>query len=256
MKYTHLRSGRTSARTLVLSAGLGGAAGFWKPHIDAFSAEFDLLLYDQRGTGENAETLGPTSITDMADDVLAICDAAGVERFDLVGHALGGLIGLDLAARRPERLDRLIGINAWPEIDHHTARCFDIRLGVLAGQGLAPFVALQQNFLYPPSFISAHPDRIAAEVAHAIAHFQGAENLTHRINALRAFRLPDLTETATKVLLIASKDDALVDVAQSERLAARVPNARLTIYDQGGHALNITQQARFEADALEFLNDR
>ncbi|MEM1374630.1 MAG: pyrimidine utilization protein D [Pseudomonadota bacterium] len=256
MKYTHLRAGRNGAPTLVLSAGLGGAAGFWKPHIDAFSAEFDLLLYDQRGTGENSEPLGPTSIADMAEDVLAICDAAGVDRFDLIGHALGGLIGLDLAARAPSRLDRLIAINAWPEIDHHTSRCFDIRLGVLAEQGLAPFVALQQNFLYPPGFISAHPQRIAAEEAHAIAHFQGAETLTHRINALRAFTLPDMSEGSARVLLMASKDDALVDVAQSERLAARVPKARLILYDQGGHALNITEQARFERDALEFLNDR
>ncbi|MEM1233654.1 MAG: pyrimidine utilization protein D [Pseudomonadota bacterium] len=256
MKFTHVKSGRKGARTLVLSAGLGGAAGFWTPHTDTFATDFDLLTYDQRGTGRNAENLGPTSIAAMADDVLSICDEAGVEKFDLIGHALGGLLGLDIAARSPARLDRLIAINAWPEIDNHTARCFDIRLSVLDGQGLAAFVALQQNFLYPPSFISAYAERIAAEESHAISNFQGAQNLRHRINALREFRLPAMDKTETHVLFIASKDDALVDFAQSQRLAERVPNARLKIYDQGGHALNITQQARFEADALEFLHDR
>lgn len=267
MKYTHLRSANPQPRTLIFSSGLGGAAGYWKPHIDRFASAFDLILYDQRGTGTNAETLGPTSIAEMSEDILAICNEAGVEHFDLVGHALGGIIGLDLLSRAEGRLRKLVTINAWPEIDHHTARCFDIRLGVLQSQGLAPFVALQQNFLYPPYWISNHPDRIKDEEAHAIAHFQGAETLTNRINALRAFRLDQIdthSPSATKgdpeadeaaVLLIAAKDDALVDSAQSERLAVRLPNATLKLYDQGGHALNITQQTQFETDIWTFLHD-
>lgn len=254
MKHHLRRCGREGARTLVLSSGLGGARGYWTPHLDALLAMgMDLLLYDQRGCGENAEAIGPTSIAAMADDVLAICDDAGIGRFDLLGHALGGLIGFDLACRPDRRIDRLVAINAWPDIDAHTARCFDIRLNTLAGQGLAAFAALQQNFLYPPFWIAAHPDRIAAEEAHAVAHFQGAETIRHRIDALRTFRLGDWPKDGPEVLLVASTDDALVDVAQSHRLAARIPNARLLEYPQGGHALNITLQSRFETDLAAFL---
>ena len=143
MQFEHRRCGREGARTLVLCSGLGGAAGYWTPHLESWTREYDLILYDQRGTGRNAEALGPTTIADMADDVLEICDAAGVERFDMIGHALGGLVGFDLACRDGARLDRLVAINAWPEIDRHTSRCFDIRLATLSGQGLEAFVALQ-----------------------------------------------------------------------------------------------------------------
>ncbi|WP_428925779.1 pyrimidine utilization protein D [Marinibacterium sp. SX1] len=258
MKYDLLRCGRPGARTVVLVSGLGGAAGYWAPHVASLSAEVDLVLYDQAGTGANARDLGgTTSIAAMADDVLAICDDAGIDRFDLVGHALGGLVGLDLACRPDNRLDRLVAINAWPEIDAHTARCFDIRLNTLAGQGLEAFVALQQNFLYPPFWIAAHPEKIAAEEAHAAAHFQGAANLAARIGALRDFRLGDWPsgdgDGATQVLLLCSTDDALVDVAQSHRLKASIHGARLIEYPQGGHALNLTCQARFDADLRDFL---
>ncbi|MEM9430616.1 MAG: pyrimidine utilization protein D [Pseudomonadota bacterium] len=255
MKFTHLRCGHEAARTLVFCSGLGGAAGYWGPHKDHFAGAYDLLLYDQRGTGENPADLGETSISDIADDLLSVCDAAGVERFDLIGHALGGLVGLDLICRSDSRVDRLIAVNAWPEIDHHTERCFDLRLGVLETQGLAAFVALQQNFLYAPFWISAHPDWIAAEEAHAKAHFQGAANLKHRIDALRRFRLPAVGTLSAQVLVMAAADDALVDSAQSQRLAERLPGARLVLYGQGGHALNITQQSRFERDVGAFLND-
>ncbi|QUS37161.1 pyrimidine utilization protein D [Falsirhodobacter algicola] len=254
MKYHIRRCGREGARMLVLCSGLGGARGYWTPHLEALEAMgLDVLLYDQRGCGENMEAIGPTRIADMADDVLAICDAAGVERFDLLGHALGGLVGFDLACRAGRRIDRVVAINAWPRIDAHTARCFDIRLATLTHQGLAAFAALQQNFLYPPFWIAAHPDRIAAEEAHAVAHFQGADTVRHRIGALRDFALGDWPEAGPEVLLISSTDDALVDAAQSRRLAERIPGARLLEYPQGGHALNITKQTRFEADLAAFL---
>ena len=93
MKFTHLTSGREGARTVVLYSGLGGSSGYWKPHLPMWEQDYDLILYDQRGTGQNMQALGPTSIADMADDILQICDAAGVDRFDLIGHALGGLVG-------------------------------------------------------------------------------------------------------------------------------------------------------------------
>ncbi|WP_353475465.1 pyrimidine utilization protein D [Salipiger sp. H15] len=253
MRFTHLKCGREGARTLVLCSGLGGAQGYWAPHLEALRPGFDLILYDQRGTGENACDLGPTSIAEMAGDVLEICDAAGVERFDLIGHALGGLVGFELAARADRRVGRVVAINAWPEIDAHTSRCFDIRLATLAGQGLPAFAALQMNFLYPPFWIAAFPEKIAAEEAHAVAHFQGAEIITHRIGALRDFRLPEIAD-GSEILLLASKDDALVDVAQSERLAARIPGAKLVIFDQGGHALNLTMREAFEAEVLPFLS--
>ncbi len=253
MEFTHLKCGREGARTLVLCSGLGGAQGYWAPHLEALEPVFDLILYDQRGTGANGCHLGPTSIKDMADDILEVCDDAGVGDFDLMGHALGGLVGFDLAARQERRVGRVVAINAWPEIDAHTARCFDIRLATLAGQGLPAFAALQMNFLYPPFWIAAHPEKIAAEEAHAVAHFQGVENITHRINALRDFRLPQISD-GSGILLIASRDDALVDVAQSERLAARIPGAKLVILDQGGHAMNLTMRVEFEAEVLPFLS--
>lgn len=254
MKYHLQRCGRDDARTLVLSSGLGGVQGYWAAHCEALlAAGFDLLRYDQSGCGENSERPGQTTIAAMADDVLAICDAAGIDRFDLVGHALGGLIGFDLACRAERRLDRLVAINAWPVIDAHTARCFDIRLNTLDHQGLPAFAALQQNFLYPPFWIAAHPDKIAAEEAHAVAHFQGADTVRRRITALRDFRIGDWPADGPEVLLLAAVDDALVDVAQSRRLSQHIADAKLVEYAQGGHALNITVRDRFETDLKAFL---
>lgn len=90
-----------AAEAVLLSSGLGGTAAFWQPQMAALGEHFRVITYDQRGTGRNPDTL-PTgyAIADMADDVIGILDAARLERCHFVGHALGGLVGLQFADRK------------------------------------------------------------------------------------------------------------------------------------------------------------
>jgi len=245
----------SGAEAIVLSAGLGGAAAFWAPQRAALEARFRVVAFDQRGTGRNAEPLPEGySICHMADDVAKVLDAAGIERAHFLGHALGGLVGLDVARRMPERVGRLVLVNAWARVDRHSERCFDIRLGILHSQGPAAYVAAQPLFLHTAPYMSAHYEKISAEVAHGTAHFQGAANLLARIAALRAFDArADLTRIAAPTLVAASRDDLLVPWAASEALAASLPHAELWVTLQGGHAFTVEQPEVFNAKLLEFL---
>lgn len=85
-------SGPDGGACVVVSAGLGGLAAFWRPQIAALEAAgFRVLAFDQRGTGANRETLPePYSIARMADDVAEAMDAAAIARAHILGHALGG----------------------------------------------------------------------------------------------------------------------------------------------------------------------
>jgi aminoacrylate hydrolase len=181
-------------------------------------------------------------------------DAAGVSRVHLLGHALGGLVGLDLARRFPERVGRLVLVNAWARVDRHSERCFDIRIGILHSQGPAAYVAAQPLFLHTAPYMSAHHDKISAEVAHGTAHFQGAENLLKRIGALRAFDArADLARIMAPTLVAASRDDLLVPWTASEALAAGLPHAELWVTPEGGHAFSVEQPELFNAKLLDFL---
>ena len=97
------------APAVILSPGLGGSAGFWAPQMQALTARFAVVLYDHRGAGRSDRTLtDPHSVDAMAEDIVAVMDAAGLARAHLVGHAAGGLAGLALALNHPDRLDRLV----------------------------------------------------------------------------------------------------------------------------------------------------
>lgn len=252
MKYELTGAGE---EVVILSAGLGGAAAFWAPQRAALEARFRVLGFDQRGTGRNAEPLPEGyTIGHMADDVVAVMEAAGVSRAHFLGHALGGLVGLDLGRRFPDRVGKLVLVNAWARVDRHSERCFDIRIGILHAQGPAAYVAAQPLFLHTAPYMSAHHEKISAEVAHGTAHFQGAENLLKRIAALRAFDArADLARITAPTLVAASRDDLLVPWTASEALAAGLPNAEFWVTPEGGHAFSVEQPEVFNPKLMEFL---
>jgi aminoacrylate hydrolase len=232
---------------VILSSGLGGSASYWAPNLDALAADRRVILYDHRGTGRSDRAL-PADLTvdDMADDVIALMDGLGIDRAGLIGHAAGGVIGLSLALRFPDRIDRLVVINGWSRPDPHFARCFEARLNLLHGSGVAAFVRAQPIFLYPARWISENDARLDAEEAGHVAHFQGTANIEARIAALKAFDVDArLGEIAAPTLLIVAEDDMLVPPSASERLAGGLPRATLMPM-LGGHACNVTEPVIFD----------
>jgi aminoacrylate hydrolase len=231
---------------VILSPGLGGSSSYWAPNVDALAADHRVILYDHRGTARSDRALPANlNVEAMADDVLALMDGLGIERASLVGHAAGGAIGLWLALNAPERIDRLVLVNGWSRPDPHFARCFEARLNLLHGSGVAAFVRAQPIFLYPARWISENDARLDAEEAGHIAHFQGVANIEARIAALKAFDVDArLSEIAAPTLLIVAQDDMLVPASASERLAEGMADATLMPM-LGGHACNVTEPVIF-----------
>ena len=243
------------APTILLSSGLGGSGAYWTPQIAALAGKFRVITYDHRGCGRTGGTVPEEGgIAAMADDVLEIVESLNLQKFHLMGHALGGLIGLDLALRRPDLIDMLIIVNAWSKADPHSGRCFDVRLELLNRSGVEAFVKAQPLFLYPGWWMSENAERLAADDAHGVAHFQGKENVTRRIAALRAFDVDArLSEIAARTLVIATRDDLLVPYPRSLRLVEGLPNATLSLMESGAHAVNVVFPQAFNQRILDFL---
>ncbi|MFL9926325.1 pyrimidine utilization protein D [Herbaspirillum lusitanum] len=251
-----LRADQCAVPTVLLSSGLGGAAGYWQAQWPALlAAGYRVIVYDHRGTGRSKGALPqPYSIADMMQDVIDILDHSGTASCHMAGHALGGLVALQLALSAPQRIDSLLLINAWARVAAHTQRCFAARLALLDACGARAYVEAQPLFLYPAAWSEAHLAQISAEVEHACAHFPGADVLHARVAALKAFDVEQrLGEISVPVWLAASRDDVLVPWTASQRLADRLPNASLELSPAGGHAHNVTCADAFNRSMLAFL---
>ena len=249
--------GAEGAPPLILSAGLGGSGGYWTPNLPELTKLFRVILYDHRGTGRSDRALPTTlSIADMADDVLLVLDALDIPRAHLIGHALGGIIGLSLAMRATDRLDRIAVINGWARLDPFTARCFDTRLSLLRDSGPEAFIRAQPLFLYPPEWITIHEEMLDNEAAHQLEQFPGRENVEKRVAALRAWEPgAQLAAVTNPVLVLATGDDHLVPTHAARGLCDLLPNHTRMLQFYGGHASNITEPEDFYDHVLPWLAD-
>lgn len=253
-----LHRGAADAPAVLLSSGLGGSASYWREQTAALGAlGATVVVYDQRGTGRSPDALPRDyTIALMADDVRQILDDVGLARCHFVGHALGALVGMQLALDAAQRVASLTLVNAWPSLRASTRRCFDARLRLLKHAGVEAYVEAQPIFLYPPVWMDMHRERVEAEVRHAIESFPGVDTMLARIRALREFDVSGrLAAINAPTLLIAASDDVLVPSSASALLETGLPQATLRTMPYGGHACNVTCPEPFNAMLTAFIAD-
>ena len=93
---------------LVMIQGMGLDRLGWQPVLGTLGRHFRLVLVDNRGFGSSSRSAGSFSVADMAGDVVAVLDAAGIRRAHVIGASLGGMVAQELAIAHPERVDGLI----------------------------------------------------------------------------------------------------------------------------------------------------
>ena len=139
-------------------------------------------------------------------------------------------------------------------MDPHTERCFEARLALLKHCGVPAYIRAQAIFLYPAAWASANAESLAVEDASGVSHFQGVDNLCARLAAMRAWDATEyLADIRGEVLALAAQDDVLVPWTASETLIGHLPNGRMTLLTDGGHACTVTRPAACNAALLEFL---
>ncbi|SEN05053.1 pyrimidine utilization protein D [Bradyrhizobium sp. OK095] len=239
---------------IVLSAGMGGSGSFWAPQLDALASRHQVILYDHVGTGRSAA--GSRSITGMADDIASVLDHAGVDAAHVVGHAIGGIVGLELALRHPKRLRSLAVVNGWGRADPFLRRCFEIRKQLLNQSGPQAYVRAQPLFLYPPQWISENIAHLDAEEEKILKHFPSIATMNQRIDMFLAFEGGRrLAEINVPTLLSSAKDDALVPAYLTRELAAAIPDARVHEVDWGAHAFSVVTPKIFNDTLLDFCKE-
>jgi 3-oxoadipate enol-lactonase len=239
---------------LVLVHGLGYARWGWEPVADAFAEHFRVVLLDNRGIGESDIPSGPYAARDLAADVAAVLDAAGIGRAHVVATSLGGMAAQELAISRPERVDRLVLACTTPG----GPRAFPLpkpTLRLLAdAPSLAPEVALRrfvENALAsdaPAELVERiHALRLANPPHPAGWAAQAAAGTTHDA-------LDRLGGIAAPTLVLHGTADTVIDARNAALLAERIPDARVELFEGCGHLFFWEQAERFVDVVSEFLS--
>jgi aminoacrylate hydrolase len=221
---------------LLLVPGLSGRGSFWVNQVAAFAPDFRVVVHDHRGTARSTHSRIRYSVEQMADDVLRLMDALGIEAAHLVGHSTGGAIGQVIALEHPRRLRSLVLSATWAGPDPYFLRLFESRKGVLLSQGVDAYLRASALFMSPPAWISAHDALLTEQHKAALAEAAPVEVTASRIDAImRHDRRARLGDIRVPTLVIVARDDMITPRLYSDELARGVPDAQLVVLDTGGH---------------------
>lgn len=221
---------------LLLVPGLNGVGSFWARQVPDLARDFRVIVHDHRGTGQSTYSRIRYSVEQMADDVLRLMDKLGVASAHLVGHSTGGAIGQVIALDHPERLESLVLSATWPGPDAYFRRLFAARREILVNLGVEAYLRSSVLALAPPSWVSANDAALTEQHRQAAAASPPVEILTSRIDAIVAFdRRQRVHEIRTPTLVVVAQDDMVTPRFYSDELAERIPGAKLTVLDGGGH---------------------
>src|SRR5262249_32616750 len=148
-------AGPAGAPALVLSNSLGTNFSMWDAQAPAFGKQFRLLRYDMRGHGQSSAPPPPYAVPDLARDILALADSLDIGRFHFCGLSIGGMIGMSLALRAPERLHKLVLANTAPQIG--TNEFWNARIQAVETKGMKEIAAAFRPRLFTPSSHSSPP---------------------------------------------------------------------------------------------------
>jgi len=197
--------------------------------VRRLAERFTLVQFDHRGMGQSQRDIERLTLSDMATDIEAVVEAAGLDRFGLFTMAHGGAVAFDYLGRNPGRVRRmaLFGCSptgwrnpAWGEITERTEAVMAVaRLGWDADEPTFRRLTIQAVVGELPAAVSAWLDdylrqtidaRTSVRIIEAIADFD--------------YRT-ELGKLAAPALVVHARDDHAVPIAHGRAVAQAIPGA-------------------------------
>jgi pimeloyl-ACP methyl ester carboxylesterase len=244
---------------LVLVQGLGFDRAGWEPILAPLQRHFRLVLVDNRGSGDSDPSLERFQVTQMATDVVAVLDHAGIAKAHVLGISLGGMIAQELAAEHPGRVDALVLAATTPGFPGGYP---------IPGPSMALFVA--SPFLSPEAKRRRHVmNALSAEtvrdrpalVEQLVSHVAARPTSPHGASAQAIAGAGYVSQHGqqairARTLVLHGDADTVVDPRNARILAGRIPDAELLLFPGLGHLLFWEDPDAFAEAVVSFLLHR
>jgi 3-oxoadipate enol-lactonase len=230
--------------TILLLMGLGGHASEWGAVFVAdLARDHRVVLMDNRGIEQSQTSASTWTMNDMANDALAVLDALGVARAQVVGTSMGGMIAQLLAAEHGQRVAKLVlmstsfgGRDSLPPTDK-AAAAFGPQSGSVGEQrrhGL--------RMLTSDSFADDHAELIDMLVAQRERNPTSGPTFKAQLDAILASdRSQVVAQIRTPTLVIHGDLDPLVPPDNGRLLSERIAGAQFVLLEGCGHMPHLEQ---------------
>jgi 3-oxoadipate enol-lactonase len=247
-------TGKSGATPVLMIQGLGASKNAWNLQRIAMATRFRIISFDNRGAGRSDKPTEPFTLEQMADDALAVLDAAGIETAHVVGASMGGVISQIVAVKYPNRVRSLTLVctacrnHPWrQELLQSWAKTAADKGMIEVGKEAAQWVMSPRSFRrLVPAFTWMGP----------LAALRPRHSFVSQIDAILNTRedlVDQLSTISTPTMVIVGNQDILTPRGDSEEIAERIPNAELVVISGAAHGLMMEHSTTFNKILIEFL---
>ncbi len=242
---------------LVLIHGAQSDRSIFSGMLTDFTDQFEVLTFDQRGSGQSEKPDVEYTMGMIADDTAALMDHVGFSSAHIYGVSMGGMIAQELAIRHATHVRSLVLGCTTPggpkavslegeaiQSSHSTEELSAEERGKVLAETA-----------FTKGYIQHHPELIPALIEARRKQPLDPVGFAHRMQAVYAHDTYErLAQIACPTLVITGKDDALIAWQNSKLLAEYIPAAELVLLEPAGHVFWVEQPAQSKAAILGFLS--
>ena len=250
MKVAYRIDGHEAMPSLVLASSLGTTWELWDAQLPSLVEDFRVVRYDHPGHGRSPIPDASLTVESLADGVVELIDALDLERVSFCGLSLGGMVGMALALRAPERVDRLVlcctaahlgPVEGWYE-----------RAEVVRARGTSAIAGAVLGRWFTQRFREESPVTIAR--FREMLEGTPAEGYAACCEAIARWDArSDVSAIRAPTLVISGDDDVAAPPQDGAFLAGSIPGAELTVLPECAHLANVEQPALFTRALLGHL---
>ena len=232
---------------IVFIPGTGFAGNVWiESQVEELARSHQVIVHDPRGCGRSTHAKGVYTIDLMGNDVVALLEHLGVSQAHVIGHSMGGRIGLSIVLNFPGKIKSLIiaagGSGPAGREGPETVSGLPFRLAFelmeMSFEGYVKHEICESDTYFTPSFRKEHPDKVKVFYQMVWSHHAKLEEylrlLIARSNWEATHRLGDI---AVRTLVAVGDSDVVGNnhVKQAAVLADRIPKAESKVLKGQSH---------------------
>ena len=254
-----------SGSPVVFIHGLSGSWQNWLEQVPVFARDHRVIAFDLPGFGASEMPREKITISGYGRFVAALLDELGVSAAAVVGNSMGGFIGIELAIRFPERVERLVLVSAAGLSIEYLRNERALAVLNALGNRLAAYsgwVASRSDTLARRpvarraifGIVAHRPDRLPGPLVAEQVRGSGKPGFIPALDALTDYPIRDrLGEIACPTLIVWGSEDKLVPARDADEFARLIPNSRKVVWPQTGHVAMLERPEAFNALVQAFL---
>ncbi|MGO6735835.1 alpha/beta fold hydrolase [Rhizobium ruizarguesonis] len=211
---------------LFIHGGLGNA-DVWGHQVADFAKDHLVIVADSRGHGRSTRSQQPFGYDLMTSDYVALLDYLKIDKVTLVGWSDGGIIGIDMAMKHPEKLMRVIAHAANVTTD-------GLKADVMSNKTFNDYFNVAGEYYRK---LSPTPNEYDAFV----------KQISRMWKTQPAWTAADLGKIAVPVTLAIGDHDEAVKLDHTEMMAKDIPGAKLVILKDASHFAMLQDPAGYDA---------